>query len=312
MGERDSGARTALLIAGPTASGKSALALELAKRLGGAVINADALQAYADLAVLSARPGPNEAAAAPHRLFGHVDGAEPYSVARWLVEAGRAVADARAEGRVAVLAGGTGLYFKALTQGLSAIPPVPDAVRSRVRAEAEGVPAAVLHGRLAARDPLTAARLRPTDPQRILRALEVWEATGRPLAAFQTEREPPLLPPGSYRAAFLLPERAALTRAIDGRFDRMVASGALDEVAALAARGLDPALPVMRALGVPPLLAHLRGALPLADAVATAKRDTRGYAKRQVTFGRHQLPDFEPVSPEGAAAFIETAVRRSS
>ncbi len=312
MGVAGSGRRFALLIAGPTASGKSALAVDAARRLGGPVINADSMQVYADLAVLTARPGPADLAAVPHHLFGHVDGADAYSVARWLADAGRAIEAAWASGRVPVLAGGTGLYFKALTRGLSAIPPVPAAVRARVRAEAEGVPVADLHARLAARDPVTAARLRPTDPQRVLRAIEVWEATGRPLAAFQAEREPPLLPQDAYAGLFLVPDRAGLVKAIDRRFDAMVAAGALDEVAALAARGLDPTLPAMRAHGVPPLAAHLRGEATLGEAVARAKADTRAYAKRQVTFARHQLADFAAVPPERAAAFIETAVRRSS
>ncbi len=286
---RDEGA---ILIAGPTASGKSALAVDLAERRGGTVINADSVQVYADLAVLSSRPGAVDLARAPHLLFGQVDGAETYSVARWLAEAADALGRVRAEGRVPILVGGTGLYFKALTQGLSAIPAVPASVRARIRAEAKGIPVADLHARLAACDPLTAARLRPSDPQRILRALEVWDATGRPLAGFQGEREPPVLPPGTWRGLVLMPDRAALNAAIEARFDRMVADGALDEVARLRARRLDPALPVMRALGVPPLLAHLEGAITLADAVAAGKAQTRRYAKRQVTFGRHQLGGF--------------------
>lgn len=296
---RDDG--TAILIAGPTASGKSALALDLAERLSGTVINADSVQVYADLPVLSSRPGAAELARAPHLLFGHVDGADTYSVARWLAEAEAAVALVRAQGRVPILVGGTGLYFKALTQGLSAIPSVPETVRARIRAGAAGVPVADLHARLAARDPVTAARLRPTDPQRILRALEVWDATGRPLADFQGERRPPSLAPDTWRGFLILPERAALNAAIDARFDRMVAEGALDEVAGLRARDLDPALPVMRALGVPPFLAHLAGAITLDEAVAAGKAQTRQYAKRQVTFGRHQLDGFSVVGTPAEA-----------
>lgn len=294
-----------ILIAGPTASGKSALALALAERLGGILVNADSMQVYADLPILSAQPDTDERRRAPHRLFGHVDAATAHSVGRWLAEAGDVLAEVRAAGRVPIVVGGTGLAFKALTQGLSAIPAVPAAVRAAVRDEAEGVPPAALHRRLAAVDPAGAARLRPTDPQRILRALEVIRATGRPLAAFQQARQPPLLGPGSYRAVFLTLERAELNRRIDTRFDAMMRAGALDEVAALAARQLDPALPAMRALGVPALLAHLAGSATLEAAVALAKLQTRQYAKRQATFGRHQLADFAPLPPEAALRHLD-------
>jgi tRNA dimethylallyltransferase len=290
----------ALLIAGPTASGKSAVALALAERYGGTVINADSMQVYADLPILSAQPDAAERSRVPHALFGHRDAAEPSSVGRWLDEATFALRAAAAAGRLAVVVGGTGLHFKALVQGLSAIPAVPDAIRLAVRQAAEGVPVDELHRRLAAVDPASAARLRPTDPQRILRALEVMEATGRSLTAFQATREPPLLGPEDYAGLFLAPERRALNQRIDARFDLMMAAGALAEADALARRGLDPALPAMRALGLPPLLAHLAGDLGLDAAVAAAKTQTRAYAKRQMTFGRHQLSGFSVVSPEGA------------
>ncbi len=286
------GRLSAILIAGPTASGKSALALELALRSGGAVVNADSMQVYRDLRILSARPTQQDEATVEHLLYGHVDGAVNYSVGLWLADFSRALDVLRAAGRMAVVVGGTGMYFKALTQGLSDIPRVPEEIRAKVRAGAEGVPAAQLHARLAALDPATAAKLRPTDPQRILRALEVFAATGKPLASFQGARAQPLLKEGEWRGYFLAPERPAVRAAIDSRFEKMMQAGALDEVAALRMRNLDPALPVMRAHGVPSLIAHLEGRMSRQEAVAKGQSDTRAYAKRQFTFARHQLPEF--------------------
>ena len=279
---------SALLIAGPTASGKSGLAIKLAQMVGGLIINADSMQVYADLHVLSARPCREEAELVPHMLFGHVDGAVNYSVGFWLRDVAAAIAQARERGLLPIITGGTGLYFKALTQGLSEIPEVPAPVRDKLRAEAQGLSPQALHDRLAACDPVMAARLRPTDPQRILRALEIFVATGLSLAHFQGMRSPALLPDAT--GVFLAPEREALRTKIDARFDAMLAQGALAEVAALAARGLDPALPVMRAHGVPALAAYLRGEMALDAAAAIGKADTRAYAKRQETFARHQLP----------------------
>ena len=289
---------SALLIAGPTASGKSALAIRVAQETGGVVINADSMQVYGDLRTLSARPSPDEERAAEHRLFGHVDGAVNYSVGRWVEDARDLLADLAQGGQLPIFTGGTGLYFKALLQGLSEIPAVPEEVRARVRAEAEGLAPQEIHARLRAVDPETAARLRPTDPQRNLRALEVFAATGQPLASFQNRRAAPLLDPATTAAFFLLPERAALKARIDARFEAMMEQGALGEVERLAARGLDPALPVMRAHGVPGLIDHLRGDATLAEAIARGQRDTRAYSKRQVTFVRHQLPEFAMVAPE--------------
>ena len=293
-----------ILIAGPTASGKSALALGLAERLGGLVINADSMAVYRDLSVLTGRPSAADLARAPHRLYGHRDAAEPYSVGRWLEEVIEGLAEARRSRLVPILVGGTGLYFKALTQGLSDIPAVPDAVRAAVRAGAAGLVPGDLHARLASRDPQTAARLRPTDPQRILRALEVLEATGRPLASFQAHRRAPILSPEEVLGVAIDPDRALLRAAIDLRFEAMMAAGAEHEVTRLAARGLDPALPAMRALGVPPLLAWLRGDVPRDLAVLRAKAETRAYAKRQITFARHQLPGFRSLALEEAEPAI--------
>jgi tRNA dimethylallyltransferase len=292
--------RRALLIAGPTASGKSAVALALAQAFGATIVNADSMQVYHDLRVLTARPSAGEERLAPHELFGSVDGAVNFSAGRWLV-AVEAIADrVFAPGRPVIFAGGTGLYFRALTQGLSDIPAVPDEVRARMRSEAESRTSAELHARLAAGDALTAEKLRPTDRQRILRALEVLEATGQPLASFHGGRRAPLLAPAEWAGIFLAPDREALGQRIERRFDTMLEAGALEEVAALAARALDPALPVMRAHGVPHLIAHLRGELTIEDAARRAVLDTRRYAKRQLTWARHQMPEFAWVAPEAA------------
>jgi tRNA dimethylallyltransferase len=290
--------RRALLIAGPTTSGKSAVALALAERLQAVIVNADSMQVYADLRILTARPAPEEEGRAPHRLFGAVDGAINYSVGQW-ARAARAVLGEIGE-RPVIFVGGTGLYFRALTQGLSDTPAVPEPVRVSTRAEAEGRPSADLHAALAARDPETAARLKPGDRQRVLRALEVFAATGRPLASFLSARAAPALDGSEWTGLFLNPDRAALYAAIDARFDAMIARGALDEVAALRTRGLDPALPVMRAHGVPHLIAHLEGRMELAEAAERSKLDTRHYAKRQFTWARHQLPGFQWTAPERA------------
>ncbi|MFP3943411.1 MAG: tRNA (adenosine(37)-N6)-dimethylallyltransferase MiaA [Alphaproteobacteria bacterium] len=279
----------ALLIAGPTASGKSGAALHLARALGGTVINADSMQVYRDLRILTARPSHQEEAAVPHALYGVLDGADPCSAGRWAEMAGQAAREARAAGRVPVFAGGTGLYFRALTEGLSAMPEIPPALRARVRARLAERGAERTHAELAARDPESAARIRPSDRQRIARALEVLEATGRGLAAWQAEAEEPVLRPGSWRGLVLAPPREVLHERVEARFDAMLAAGALEEVRALAARRLDPGLPVMKAVGVPPLIAHLEGRLTLAEAAEAAKTDSRRYVKRQLTWFRNQM-----------------------
>jgi len=289
--------KRALLIAGPTASGKSAAALTLAQKIGATVVNADSMQVYADLRILTARPTRSEEGLAPHRLFGEIDGAVNFSVGRWARRAREILTGLAGP---AIFVGGTGLYFRALTEGLSDMPDVPEAVRAAVRERAEGRSTPDLHAELATADPETAARLRPSDRQRTLRALEVLSATGRPLAAFHEARGEPALRPGTWSGLFLAPDREALYARIDARFDAMIAEGALEEVARLAARNLDPALPVMRAHGVPHLIAHLDGRLTLAEAAARAKLDTRHYAKRQFTWARHQLTGFERVPPEAA------------
>ena len=294
----------AILIAGPTASGKSALALALAERIGGAIVNADSMQVYRDLRVLTARPTREDEARVPHFLYGHVDAAESYSVGRWLADAAGALAAAQSAGRLPIFVGGTGLYFKALTKGLSAIPPVPREVRERVRGEAEGIAAPDLHARLARDDPGTAAALRPSDRQRIIRALEVLAATGRPLSQWQQQPGVPLIAAADTVSVFLAVDRTELHRRIDARFDAMLRAGALDEVRALAARRLDPRLPAMRAHGVPWLMRHLAGEISLEQAVAGGKADTRRYAKRQETWFRHQSPGWPWIEPAQALEFI--------
>jgi tRNA dimethylallyltransferase len=287
-----------LLIAGPTASGKSAAALKLAEAFGATIVNADSMQVYADLRILTARPTRVEESQAPHRLFGVIDGAVNYSVGRW-ARAAREVLCEIGE-RPVIFVGGTGLYFRALTEGLSDVPAVPETLRADVRREAEGRATAELHAELAARDPETAARVTTADRQRILRALEVFAATGRPFASFLGARAAPALAPMEWAGLFLVPDRRALGDRIDARFDAMLAEGALDEVEALMRRRLDPALPVMRAHGVRRLIAHLEGRLTLAQATQRSKLDTRQYAKRQFTWARHQLTGFKWVAPEEA------------
>ncbi len=300
----------AILIAGPTASGKSALAQSVAQRYGGVVVNADSMQVYRDLRILTARPTVDEEQTVPHRLFGHVDGAENYSVGRWLEDFRATLDELAGQGRVAVVAGGTGLYFKAALQGLSDIPAVPAEVRARVREGARGRPPQELHAELARVDPETAGRLRPSDPQRILRALEIFAATGRPLARFQGARTEPLLDSTRCPAFFIAPSRPELFARINARFDNMIEAGALGEAQALQARRLDPLLPVMRAHGVPHLLNFLGGQISLDEAIARGKSDTRHYAKRQVTFARHQLPDFFWLEGENIAAQAFAAIER--
>ncbi len=294
----------AFLIAGPTASGKTALALDIAERVGGAVVNADSMQVYRDFRILTARPAPQEESRAPHLLFGHVDASVNYSVGRWLADFAATLADLDARGLTPVVVGGTGMYFKAALQGLSNIPAVPDAVRLAVRAAAQGKTPQQLYAELAACDPQTAIRLRPTDPQRLLRALEVFAATGKPLVAYQGPRNPPLLDASACRRVFLAPERIALYARIDQRYEKMIVDGALDEVEALRARRLDPTLPAMRAHGAPHLMEFLNGEISLSAAIARGQSDTRRYARRQFTFARHQLPEFEWRTPDAAFAHL--------
>jgi tRNA dimethylallyltransferase len=294
----------AVLIAGPTASGKSALALGLAQETGGVIINADSMQVYGDLRIITARPTPEEEAALPHRLYGHVDAAVNCSAGHWVADAAAVLAEARAQNRLPIFVGGSGLYFKALTRGLSAVPTTPNEIRESVRARLERNGVEALHAELARRDPASAERLKPRDRSRIARALEVVEATGRSLTDWHREGLPPLLPPGTFNALFISPDRDQLYERIDARFDAMLRAGAVGEVARLAARRLDPQLPAMKAHGVPALIRHLTGAITLEEAAAIGRADTRHYAKRQFTWFRHQLAEFEWVRPEEAARWV--------
>jgi tRNA dimethylallyltransferase len=302
----------AVLIAGPTASGKSALALQLAQMRDAVIINADSMQVYRDLRIITARPTPKEEAAVPHRLYGHVDAAVNFSAGGWVADAAAALAEVRAQNRLPVFVGGSGLYFKALTRGLSAVPPIPVEIREGVRARLERDGVEALHAELARRDPASAERLKPRDRTRIARALEVVEATGRSLTDWHRDGLPPLLPQGTFSALFLAPDRDQLYARIDARFDAMLSAGALDEVAVLAARHLDPLLPAMKAHGVPALLRHLKGEITLEEAAAIGRGDTRHYAKRQFTWFRHQLPEFEWVKPEEMRGWLSTVAPRAS
>ncbi|MBN8962150.1 MAG: tRNA (adenosine(37)-N6)-dimethylallyltransferase MiaA [Rhizobiales bacterium] len=298
----------AVLIAGPTASGKSALALELARTHGGVVINTDSMQVYHDLRIITARPTSEEEAQVPHRLYGHVDAAVNCSAGMWVADVERVLTETRAEGRLPIFVGGSGLYFKALTRGLSAVPPIPSEVREAVRARLERAGPEALHEELRRRDPVAAERLKPRDRSRIARALEVIEATGRSLTDWHRDGLPPLLPPDQVTAVFLAPEREALYARIDARFGTMLENGALEEVRGLAARHLDPLLPAMKAHGVPALIRYLASELSLEEAAAIGQLDTRRYAKRQFTWFRHQLPEFEWIAPADAAAWLTRAI----
>ena len=303
--------RKAVLIAGLTASGKSALALELTQQTGGVIVNTDSMQVYRDLRIITARPTPEQEARVPHRLYGHVDAAVSFSAGSWVNDAAAVLAEARAQDRLPIFVGGSGLYLKALTRGLSAVPPIPVAIRESVRARLDRDGVEALHAALAARDPAGAERLKPRDRTRIARALEVVEATGRSLTDWHREGLPPLLPQGQFHALFLEPDRDQLYARIDARFDAMLAAGALQEVAALASRRLDSLLPAMKAHGVPALLAHLKGEITLEQAAVIGRADTRHYAKRQFTWFRHQLPEFEWVKPEEARGWLEKQVPSS-
>lgn len=285
--------RRALLIAGPTASGKSAEAARRALADGGVVINADAMQVYRELRVLTARPAPAEEAEVPHRLYGHAGGGAAYSVARWLEDARRAMEAAFAAGQMAIFAGGTGLYFRALEQGLAEVPAIPDAIRARWRTFPGD-----LHRELARRDPEGAAQLAPADRQRLARALEVFEATGRPLAEWhRAAAQHAPLAGVAVRRIYLDAERAELHRRADARFDAMLAAGAIEEARSII--DYDPELPIMKAIGVPELHAYLRGEVTLDEAARRAKTSTRHYIKRQTTWWRGQMRHWAEQGKDG-------------
>ena len=279
-----------VLIAGPTASGKSRLAVQLAAERHGVIVNADSMQVYRDLRIVNARPSAADEAVAPHLLYGHVGAETRYSVGAWLADMEVTLAAIRSDGRVAIVVGGTGLYFKALTEGLASIPPIEAALRSRILAEAADAAPEALHGRL---DPEDAAAIRPSDTSRIVRALEVFAATGRSLVAWKrTAAAPPLVNPATAERIVVMPERAELHRRIGVRAEAMVHSGAIEEASALAALGLSPAMPAMKAIGVRQLIDHIAGKISLDEAIASMKTETRRYAKRQMTWIRNQMGDW--------------------
>ncbi|PHY12875.1 tRNA (adenosine(37)-N6)-dimethylallyltransferase MiaA [Caulobacter sp. B11] len=297
-----------ILIAGPTASGKSALAIAAARMLGGEIVNADSMQLYAGLPILTAAPSPAELASAPHHLFGVADATEIWSVGHWQRAAVEVLAAIAARGRPAIVVGGTGLFFRALTHGLAEIPPVPETQReiSSLLYAAQGEPAFrdLLHDL----DPEAEARIEVGDRQRLIRAHGVAVATGKALTAWQTDTRP-VLAPGSWRGVVLEPPRQALYDRCDARFVRMVEAGGLDEVAAIAARKLNSALPALKALGYRELAAHLNGDIALKAAIAAAQMETRRYAKRQMTWFRNQTPDWdriEALEPDAQAEAFKT------
>jgi tRNA dimethylallyltransferase len=288
----------AILITGPTASGKSALAVELAKRHGGAVVNADSMQVYDTLRVLTARPSEADMQGIPHHLYGHVPAGQAYSTGVWLREAAALVAQLREEGRMPVFVGGTGLYFKALTGGLSDMPDIPTEIRSRLRGRLLREGAEALHRELVIRDPAVAGSLSPQDGQRIVRALEVRVATGQSIIAFQGKTGPVIIDADRARKIVVLPDRAVLHQRINGRFEKMLAMGAEDEVRALLALELPEEMPVMKAIGVSQIAAMLRGEMTREEVLETGAAATRQYAKRQMTWFRNQMDQsWERISP---------------
>ena len=299
----------AVLIAGPTASGKSAAAQALAEHIGGVVINADSMQVYREAPILTAQPDAAVRGRVPHLLYGHVSAREVYSVGRYAEDARAALDQARAMKTVPIFTGGSGLYFTALTDGLAQIPPVPSAVRAQARALLTEIGVEQLHQRLAARDPETAAQLRPSDPQRVLRAYEVFEATGRPLLHWQRETGVPVLD-GLKLARFVLdPPRSLLRAAIAERFAAMLDNGALEEARMLA--DLEPALPAAKLLGLRPLTAFAEGRLSRDQAIFEAVTATRQFAKRQMTWFRNRMADYvwlEPYSSNLIATFEQFSV----
>ncbi len=297
----------AVLIAGPTASGKSAAALALAEKLNGVVINADSMQVYAEAPILTAAPDAAARARAPHLLYGHVSARDAYSTGRYAADAARALDEARATRRIPIFTGGTGLYFTALTEGLSDMPAIPAAVRAATRALLQQIGPQALHARLAERDPETAATLRPTDPQRIARAFEVLQATGVPLAQWQTRKGRPVLADLKLAKFMIAVPRPLLRRRIAERFEAMVEQGGLAEAVAL--KDLDPMLPAARLLGLRPLQALAAGELSRADALERAVTDTRRFAKRQMTWFRHRMSDYTWVDPSDSN-FIANVVSK--
>ncbi|WP_035220616.1 tRNA (adenosine(37)-N6)-dimethylallyltransferase MiaA [Agrobacterium tumefaciens] len=279
----------AILITGPTASGKSALALRLARERGGVVINADSMQVYDTLRMLTARPSEDEMEGVPHLLYGHVPASSLYSTGEWLREISALLPDLRKQGRFPVIVGGTGLYFKALTGGLSDMPAIPDEIRDRLRSRLIEEGAAVLHAELSRFDPAMAEGLQPGDGQRIVRALEVIEATGKSIRDFQKASGPLIIDPDRAQKIVVLPDRPVLHDRINRRFETMMESGAVEEVKALLALHLAPDATAMKAIGVSQIADMLAGRMSEAEVIEKSAAATRQYAKRQMTWFRNQM-----------------------
>ncbi len=289
----------AVLIAGPTASGKSALALKIATATDGIIVNVDSMQVYSILELLTARPRGEALQAAPHRLYGHVHPSRQYSAGAWLADVRALLADPETDRRMLVFVGGTGLYFRALMGGLADMPAIPEAIRQELRAELAEKGDLSMHRRLAEVDPRAARSIRPADSQRILRALEVWAATGRPISEYQERRSPPLLDPQDSACYIIEPDRARLTDRIEARFRRMVEEGAIEEARRLAALDLDKDLPATKAIGLRQLRDLDAGRIGLEEAILQAVIATRRYAKRQATWFRHQAgPEWKRIGME--------------
>ncbi len=297
-----------ILIAGPTASGKSGLAIELARACNGVIINADSMQVYRELRVLTARPNADEEAAAPHRLYGITSVAAPFSVGRWLERVQVEIAAARRAGQLPIIVGGTGLYFQALTEGMAKIPGIPEPVRQAARARLSELGPAGLHAALAERDPLMAGRLTPSDSQRLVRAYEVIEGTGLSLAAWQRNAATTAVLAPPWHGFVLTWPREQLYHRCDERLAAMLDQGALDEVADLAAMDLDPGLPAMKALGVPELIRYSRGEIGRAQALAAAQQATRRYAKRQMTWYRNKMCSWMTINSQDSESFFERII----
>lgn len=311
---RDQDQKRALFIAGPTAGGKSALALKAATAKGGVIINADSMQVYSGMPVITACPSPEEEAQAPHRLYQFLDPSETCSAAFWAERAMAEIESAWAAGRLPILVGGTGMYFKILLDGIAKIPDIPNDIRAEVRRTCDEQGSAVLHAELAEVDPVAAERLYPGDSQRVSRAVEVYRATGVPLSIWQQDTEPgPMAAAdreGRVRKVVLLPDRSELYARCDRRFDLMLEAGALEEVEALMARGLPTSLPAMRALGVPSLMAYLAGEMTLDEATEDAKMQTRRFAKRQLTWFRNQFSSWDRLEAQYSERHFDNLVTK--
>ncbi len=297
-----------ILIAGPTASGKSQLAARLAERVGGRIINVDSMQVYRELRILTARPSEAEEALLPHALYGFVPASEAYSAGRFIHDVTAALIEARAAGQRPILVGGTGLYFKALLEGLSPTPPVPDDIRQRWRMREKAEGASSLHSELQRLDPVMASRLEPNDGQRIVRALEVYEATGRSLAEWQTTPGVPVIRVAAAVKLLMMPSRSELRARVDARFEAMMDMGALDEVRALAELKLSADLPAMRAIGVKPLMQLIAGDVERDVAVEAAKAETRQYLKRQTTWIASHFNSWNDVGSQSMESSVANSI----